>query len=126
LSPYPARAIPPPLPKLASVVSPEAIDISAIRRLPGVPLRPSEVIRAFRDDLAPLELGEILKYPEVWHVGTLESKPERAISDSDYRDRKQHYLAYRYQVRRDFWSSGYTGVGQFFFYSDISSRYQRQ
>jgi dual specificity tyrosine-phosphorylation-regulated kinase 2/3/4 len=63
------------------------------------------VIRAFRDDLAPLELSEILNYPEVWYVGPIDSKPELAAYESDYRDRKQQYLAhpndhiaYRYQV----------------------------
>lgn len=78
---------------------------SNIKTLPGAPLTPAEVLQVFGDRLVPLELGEILKYKDIYYIGDIENKPIRASYDTDYNDRKKQYRAqpndhinYRYQI----------------------------
>ncbi|OHT05138.1 Dual specificity tyrosine-phosphorylation-regulated kinase 4 [Tritrichomonas foetus] len=101
----PRRLPPKQLPPLSKINGVQDFDESSVKPLPGAPLTASEVLQVFGDRLVPLEVGEILKYREVWYIGDVEAKPFRANYNSDYDDRKKQYRAlpndhihYRYQI----------------------------
>ncbi|OHT03487.1 Dual specificity tyrosine-phosphorylation-regulated kinase 4 [Tritrichomonas foetus] len=99
--PRPSMSLPP----LSKIPGLSNFDESLVKPLPGAPLTASEVLQVFSDRLAPLEIGEILKYREIYYIGDVDNKPFRASYESDYDDRKKQYRAlpndhinYRYQV----------------------------
>lgn len=102
------------LPALTKYPALDGLDPTIIKPLPGAPLRPSEVIKAFSDCLVPLELGEILSHTNIYYIGTKDVKPTKALTNTDYDNAKKQYQAkqndqiyYRYQVL------SYAGGGAF-------------
>lgn len=71
------------------------------------PLSPAKAISAFKSDLTTYEQGEILRYPEIYYVGTISNKIPPRIecenygfddSHTDYLLVKRDHIAYRYEI----------------------------